>query len=53
MDEVRLGTIQALATIGTPESKAILEGGRNSKDESLRDACSRALKGISTRESTV
>jgi hypothetical protein len=46
-DETRLGAASAMAMIGTPEAKAILEEGKNSKDESLRDACTQALKSSS------
>ncbi len=46
-DEIRLGAASAMAMIGTPEAKAILEEGKNSKDESLRDACRQALKSSS------
>jgi HEAT repeat protein len=44
-DEIRMGAASALATIGTPDAKAILEEGRNSKDESIREACAQALRG--------
>jgi len=43
-DEMRLGAARAMAMIGTPEAKAILEEGRRSKDESIRDACAQALR---------
>jgi len=43
-DEIRLGAASAMAAIGTPEARAILEEGKNSKDESLRDVCTQALK---------
>jgi HEAT repeat protein len=46
-DEIRLGAASAMAMIGTPEAKAILEEGKNSKDESLRDACTQVLKSSS------
>jgi HEAT repeat protein len=46
-DETRIGAAHALAMIGTPDAKAILEEGMNSKDETLRDACTQALKGQS------
>jgi HEAT repeat protein len=46
-DEIRMGAANALATIGTPEARAILEEGRNSKDETIRDACTQALKSPS------
>jgi HEAT repeat protein len=43
-DEIRVGAAQALATIGTPEVMALLESGKESKDESIRNACLQALK---------
>jgi HEAT repeat protein len=46
-DETRIGAAHALAMIGTPDAKAILEEGKNSKDETLRDACTQALKSQS------
>lgn len=47
-DEVRMGAANAMAMVGGPEAKAILEEGKNSKDESIRDACIQALKGQSS-----
>jgi len=46
-DEVRMGAADAMVMIGTPEAKAILEAGKNSKDESIRDACTHALRSQS------
>ncbi len=46
-DEIRVGAANAMAMIGTPEAKAILEEGKNSKDETLRDACTQALRSQS------
>jgi HEAT repeat protein len=43
-DEIRMGAAHALAMIGTPDAKAILEAGIDSKDETLREACTQALK---------
>jgi HEAT repeat protein len=43
-DEMRLGAANALAMIGSSESKAILETGKDSKDAGVRTACLRALK---------
>jgi hypothetical protein len=43
-DPVRIGAANALAMIGTPEAKAVLESGKNSKDEAVRDACIQAMK---------
>lgn len=53
MDEIRPGVASALAMIGTPEARAILEDGRNSKEESIRNACQQALRITSSKESTV
>jgi HEAT repeat protein len=50
-DEICAGAAQALAMIGTPEAKAILTVGRNSKDESVRDACLQALSSLTSKES--
>ncbi len=44
-DEIRIGAASALATIGTPDAKAVLEEGKNSKDETIRDACTQVLRG--------
>jgi HEAT repeat protein len=44
-DEMRNGAANALAMIGNAEAKAILEAGRNSKDESIRNACAQAMRG--------
>jgi HEAT repeat protein len=46
-DEIRIGAANALAMIGTSEAKAVLEEGKNSKEESIRDACVQALKSPS------
>jgi len=46
-DEVRMGAAEAMGMIGTPEANAILEEGKNSKDESIRDACTHALRSQS------
>jgi HEAT repeat protein len=43
-DEMRFGAAVALAMIGTPETRAILETGRDSKDASIRTACLQALR---------
>jgi hypothetical protein len=43
MDEIRLGAARAMAMIGTPEARAILEEGKSSKDDFIRDACAQAL----------
>ena len=44
MDEIRMEAANAMAMVGTSEAKAILEEGKNSKDEFIRDACTQALK---------
>ena len=43
-DTIRMEAANAIAMIGTSEAKAILEAGKNSKDESIREACLHALK---------
>jgi HEAT repeat protein len=43
-DEIRMEAANAMAMVGTPEAKAILEEGKNSKDEFIRDACTQALR---------
>jgi HEAT repeat protein len=50
-DEIRIGAAQALAMIGNPEAVAILESGKDSKDEFIRDACLQALRSKPTKES--
>jgi HEAT repeat protein len=45
VDEVRIGAARAMAMIGTPEAKAILESGKQSKDEPIREACLKATRG--------
>jgi len=44
-DGMRNGAASALAMIGSAEAKAILEAGRESKDESIRNACAQAIRG--------
>ncbi len=44
VDAIRVGAANALAMIGTPEAKAILEEGINSKDEAVKEACLQAIK---------
>jgi hypothetical protein len=44
-DGMRNGAASALAMIGSAEAKAILEAGRDSKDESIRNACAQAMRG--------
>lgn len=52
-DETRFGVANALAMIGTPEARAILERGRDSKEESIRTACQQALRTLSVKEPSV
>lgn len=52
-DELRFGAANTLAMIGTPEAKAILERGRNAKDETIRAACQQALRTIFSRGPTI
>lgn len=42
-EDIRLGAAWALAMIGSKEAKAVLEAGKNSRDESIRLACTQAL----------
>lgn len=44
-DDLRMGAARALAMIGTPEARGIIESGKQSKDESIREACTKALRG--------
>ena len=44
-DEIRLRAASALALIGTAEARSILEAGRNSKEENIRQACLQAMRG--------
>jgi HEAT repeat protein len=44
--EIRLGAANALAMIGTPEAKSILESGRNSNDRDIREACQQAMERL-------
>lgn len=52
-DEIRPGAASALAMIGTPEARALLEKGKDSKDESIRAACLQALRTLSSKESSI
>jgi hypothetical protein len=47
-DEIRFGAARAIAMIGTPEAKAVLEEGKSSKDDSIREACLQAVRGQSS-----
>jgi len=42
--EMRLGAACSLALIGTPEAKAVLQSGANSREESIRQACLEAKR---------
>jgi HEAT repeat protein len=53
MDEIRMGAAQALAVIGTPEAMAVLDSGKDSKDESIREACLQALRSKTPLEKVV
>jgi hypothetical protein len=53
VDEILIGAANALAMIGTLEAKAILDAGKDSKDEAIREACLQALKRIPAKESIV
>jgi HEAT repeat protein len=44
--EIRLGAANALAMIGTPEAKSILQSGRNSNDQDIREACQQAMERL-------
>ncbi|OGP87430.1 MAG: hypothetical protein A2156_13425 [Deltaproteobacteria bacterium RBG_16_48_10] len=44
-DHLRTGAARALAMIGTSEAKTLIETGKQSKDESIREACLRATRG--------
>jgi hypothetical protein len=46
-DGMRNGAANALAMIGSAEAKTILQAGRESKDESIRNACAQATRGQS------
>ncbi len=46
-DEIRACAIETLVRIGTQEAKEVLEMGAGSRDESLREACRRALLELS------
>jgi len=52
-DEMRTGAANALSMIGSPEALAILEGGKDSKDEVLRNACQQALRSRGGKETRV
>jgi HEAT repeat protein len=45
-DEIRAGAANALTMIRSPEARAVLESGRSSKEETLRDLCTKALRSF-------
>ncbi len=49
-EDIRPAVANALALIGTPEATALLERGKHSKDELVRNACQQALKTLVTKE---
>ncbi len=51
-EDIRPAVANALAMIGTPEARGILERGKNSKDEGIRNACQQAFKTLSPKEPT-
>ncbi len=52
-DEIRPGVANTLAMIGTPEAKALLQKGCQSKEEAIRNACQQALRTLSEKEPSV
>jgi len=52
-EEIRIGAANALAMVGTSEAKAVLMSGKDSKDESIRNACLQALRSKPSKESLV
>jgi HEAT repeat protein len=49
--EIRQGAANALALIGTPEAKSILESGTNSREQSVRQACQQAMERLALSRS--
>ena len=49
--EIRQGAANALALIGTPEAKSILQSGTNSREQSVRQACQQAIERLTTSRS--
>jgi len=43
---IRIGAANALAMIGTPEARTLLESGKTARDPSTRYACTQALKSL-------
>jgi HEAT repeat protein len=44
--EIRQGAANALALIGTPEARSILQSGTNSREQSVRQACQQAIERL-------
>jgi HEAT repeat protein len=49
--EIRQGAAHALAMIGTPEAKSILQNGKNSKEPNIREACQQAMERLANLRS--
>jgi len=49
--EIRQGAANALAIIGTPEAKSILQSGTNSRKPSVRQACQQAIERLTLSRS--
>ncbi len=49
--EIRQGAANALAIIGTPEAKSILQSGTNSREQSVRQACQQAMERLALSRS--
>jgi len=49
--EIRQGAANALALIGTPEAKAILQSGTKSREQSVRQACQQAMERLALSRS--
>lgn len=52
MDEMRPWVAGAMAMINTPEARDVLEKGKGSKEESIRNACQQALRTTPSKESS-
>jgi len=49
--EIRQGAANALAIIGTPGAKSILQSGTNSREQSVRQACQQAMERLALSRS--
>ena len=49
--EIRQGAANALALIGTPEAKSILQSGTNSREQTVRQACQQAMERLAPSRS--